>query len=85
MRKPSRSRAEGLFTATGKKADQYLKTKEKAWQEKMDKTAKLRALRLAKEASEKQASEEETGAAEETARPRTTAKPDTGEKPESNG
>ncbi len=38
--------------------EQALKEKEKAWQERTEKVAKLRALRLAKEAADKEAAEE---------------------------
>ena len=48
-----KSRAEEKFAATQKKDEQALKEKETAWQQKMEHTAKLRALRLAKEAADK--------------------------------
>ena len=48
-----KSRAEEMFAATQKKDEQALKEKETAWQQKMEHTAKLRALRLAKEAADK--------------------------------
>jgi hypothetical protein len=56
MRKSARSRAEELFTATQKKAKQALKEKEKekAEREIAEHTARLRALRLAKEAADKE-------------------------------
>ena len=54
MRKSARSRAEELFTATQKKDKQVLKEKEKAEREIAERTAKLRALRLAKEAADKE-------------------------------
>lgn len=57
MRKSTRTRAEQHFSSTQKKADQFLKQKEKAWQEMKDKTARLKALRLAKEAADKEAAE----------------------------
>ncbi len=57
MRKSVKSRAEEQFTATQKKSDQALKDKEKAWQELEKKSARLKALRLAKEASDKEAAE----------------------------
>ncbi len=66
MLKPARSRAEKLFTATQKKDDQLLKEKEKAQQKRVKHLASLRALRLAKEAADKEAVEEadaEKGAA----------------------
>lgn len=64
MRKSVRSKAEAQFSATQKKADLALKEKEKARVEKADHVAKLRALRLAKEAEEKVAAEEAEKAAE---------------------
>ncbi len=58
MLKTAKSRAEELFTATQKKDQIALKEKEKAEQERTDHVAKLRALRLAKEAADKEAAEE---------------------------
>ena len=55
MKKPSISRAEEQFTATQKKDEQALKAKDKAAQERADKRARLKALRLAKEASDAKA------------------------------
>ena len=55
MWKSEKSRADEPFAATQKKA---LKEKEKAWQELVERVAKLRALRLAKEAADKEAAEE---------------------------
>ena len=69
MLKPARSRAEKLFTATQKKDNQLLKEKEKAQQERAKHLATLRALRLAKEAADKEVAEEtgaESGAAKNT-------------------
>ncbi len=57
MLKSARSRAEEQFTATQKKDKQALKEKEKARREKSEHVAKLRALRLAKEAADKEAAE----------------------------
>ena len=57
MRKSVKSRAEEQFTASKEKADQTLKNKDKAWQEIGEKTARLKALRLAKEASDREAAE----------------------------
>ncbi len=48
-----KSRAEEQFAATQKKDKQVLKEKETAWQQRMEHTARLRALRLAKEAADK--------------------------------
>ena len=53
MRKSERSRAEQIFSASQKKADQFLKQKEDAWQQSLEKTARLKARRLAKEAAGK--------------------------------
>ncbi len=52
-----RSRAEEQFAATQKKAKQPLTEKERAWQERAEHVASLRALRLAKEADDKKAAE----------------------------
>ncbi len=48
-----KSKAEEQFAATQKKDKQALKEKDKAWQQRMEHTARLRALRLAKEAADK--------------------------------
>ncbi len=53
MLKSLKSRAEEKFAATQKKDEQALKEKETAWQQRMKHSAKLRALRLAKEAADK--------------------------------
>ena len=58
MLKTAKSRAEEHFTATEKKEKEAQKEKEKALQERDQHTAKLRALRLAKEADDKKAAEE---------------------------
>ena len=47
-----RSRAEEMFTQTLKADKKFVANKEKATQVKLDKMSKLKALRLAKEASE---------------------------------
>ncbi len=57
MLKSVKSRAEQLFAANQKKDQQALKEKEKARQERAEHVAKLRALRLAKEAADKAAAE----------------------------
>ncbi|MEJ2122690.1 MAG: hypothetical protein P8Z76_18720 [Alphaproteobacteria bacterium] len=57
MQKTLRSRAEEKFAATQKKAKQALSEKEKARQAMTERMAKQRALRLAKEAADKQAAE----------------------------
>ena len=54
MLKSVKSRAEEQFAATQKKDEQTLKEKENAWQQRMKHSAKLRALRLAKEAADKE-------------------------------
>lgn len=62
MLKSVRSRAEEQFAATQKKDKQALKEKEKAQQERDQHIARLRALRLAKEAADKQAADEAAAA-----------------------
>ncbi len=52
-----KSRAEEQFAATQKKNKPALKEKEKARQERAEHVASLRALRLAKEAADKEAAE----------------------------
>ena len=49
-----KSKAELLFTATRKKDDQFLIEKEKAKQERVKKRERLKALRLGKEASDRE-------------------------------
>ncbi len=49
-----KSRAEEKFSATQKKDKQALKEKKNAWQQRMEHTARLRALRQAKEAADKE-------------------------------
>ena len=58
MVKSVKSRAEEQFAAIQKKDKQALKEKEKALQERAEHVARLRALRLAKEADDKKAAEE---------------------------
>ena len=58
MAKSAKSRAEVQFAATQKRDKQFLKEKEKAQQELVERVAKLRALRLAKEAADKEAAEQ---------------------------
>jgi hypothetical protein len=55
MRISVKSRAEEQFTATQKKTKQALTEKAQARQERADHIAKLKALRLAKEAADKEA------------------------------
>jgi hypothetical protein len=52
-----KSRAEAQFTATQKRAEQALSDLEKTRQERADHIAKLKALRLTKEAADKEAAE----------------------------
>ena len=59
MSKSAKSTAEEQFAATQKKAKQVLNEKEKARLENAEKVAKLRALRLAKEAADKLATDED--------------------------
>ncbi|MDP6564667.1 MAG: hypothetical protein QF578_07560 [Alphaproteobacteria bacterium] len=58
MPKSARSRAEEQFAATQKKAKQDLEEKEMARRERADQIARLRALRLAKEAADKKAAQD---------------------------
>ncbi len=57
MLKSAKARAEEQFAATQKKAKQALNEKEKVVQERVEHVARLRALRLAKEAADKKATE----------------------------
>ena len=57
MFKSVKSRAEEQFAATQKKDKPALNEKEKARQERAEHVASLRALRLAKEAADKEAAE----------------------------
>ncbi|MDA1100132.1 MAG: hypothetical protein O2967_14230 [Proteobacteria bacterium] len=57
MSKSAKSRAEEQFAVTQKKDRQALREKEIAQQERADHQAKLRGLRLAKEAADKAAVE----------------------------
>ena len=54
-----KSKAEEQFAATQKKDKQALKEKDTAWQQRMEHTASLRALRLAKEVADKEAADKE--------------------------
>lgn len=54
MLKTAKSKAEEQFAATQKKDRQALEDKEKAQRKGAEHTAKLRALRLAKEAADKE-------------------------------
>jgi hypothetical protein len=57
LRKSQNDKAEQLFSKPQKKTDSFLKQKEKAWQESQDKMARLKELRLAKEASDNESME----------------------------
>ena len=57
MYKSIKSRAEKLFSATQTKEKRVLKENEIARQERAEEVARLRALRLAKEAADKEAAE----------------------------
>ena len=57
MMKLVKSRAEELFTATQKKANQARKEKDKARQDRAEHIASLKALRLAKELADKETAE----------------------------
>ena len=59
MPKSAKSTAEEQFAATQKKAKQVLNEKEKARLENAEKVARLRALRLAKEAAHELAADED--------------------------
>jgi hypothetical protein len=59
MLKTVKSRAEEQFTSTQKKDKKALKDKEKARQERSEYVARLRSLRLAKEALDKETAEAE--------------------------
>ena len=68
MLKSVKSRAEEQFAATQKKDKQALKGKKKAQQERAEHVASLRALRLAKEAADKEAAAEKAAAKKNEAR-----------------
>ena len=55
MLKSVKSKAEEQFAATQKRAKQALKEKDKARQDRTESMARLRALRLAREAANKEA------------------------------
>ena len=58
MADSTRSKAEERFAATQRKFKQVANEKERARQKELEHTAKLKALRLAKEAADKKAAEE---------------------------
>ncbi len=55
MADPARSRAEEKFAKLRPNEDDAIKARDKAHRELMDKTARLKALRLAKETADKEA------------------------------
>ena len=55
MADPARSRAEEKFAKLRPNEDDAIKARDKAHKELMDKTARLKALRMAKEAADKEA------------------------------
>ncbi len=69
MLKSARARAEDQFAATQKKAKQALNKKDKARQEIAERMARQRALRLAKEAADKEAATEKGAAKNEMPSP----------------
>ncbi len=69
MLKSARARAEDQFAATQKKAKQALNKKDKARQEIAERMARQRALRLAKEAADKEAAAEKGAAKNEMPSP----------------
>jgi hypothetical protein len=73
MWKSNKSRAEQHFAAAGKKDDKTIRQKEKTQRERDDRMARLRELRLAKEAAEQgpaPAVEPAAAAEEDAASPR---------------
>jgi hypothetical protein len=58
MSDPARSRAEEKFAKLRPSEDNAIKARDKAHKDLMDKTAKLKALRLAKEAADREAAAE---------------------------
>ncbi len=54
----TKSKADQQFAATQKRAKHAAKEKDKSWQELTERVAKLKALRMAKEAADKEAAEE---------------------------
>ena len=72
MANPARTKAEEKFAAAQKRYKEVQKERDKEQQKQADQMAKLRALRLAKEAADKEAAEK--AAAEKAAAKRGTAK-----------
>ena len=68
MLKSVKTKAEEQFAATQKKDKKVLKEKEKARLERAEHVASLRALRLAKEAADKEAATEKAAAKKNEAR-----------------
>ncbi len=69
MWKSSKSRAEQQFGASQKKVDAVIKQKEKTQRERDERMARLRDLRLAKEAADAKEAAEKEAAAGPTAKP----------------
>ncbi len=69
MLKSAKARAEEQFAATQKKAKQALNKKDKAREEIAERMARQRALRLAKEAADKEAAAEKGAAKNEMPSP----------------
>ena len=65
MWKSARSKAEQQFTASRKKDQETLKQKQQIERERDEKTARLKELRLAKEAADRQADEDTTSKPDE--------------------
>ncbi len=53
----ARSRAEDKFTKAKKRDAEIMKSQQKAWDIEVEKTGRLRSLRLAKESADKEASD----------------------------
>ena len=68
MWKSNKSRAEQHFASTQKKDDKVLKQKEKTQRERDERMARLRDLRLAKEAAEQASGEQPESQEEASAR-----------------
>ncbi|MEN8196505.1 MAG: hypothetical protein ABFS30_08305 [Pseudomonadota bacterium] len=78
MQKSVKSKAEEKFATIQKKDEQALSDREKARQKDAEHTAKLRALRLAKQAADKEAADlaDAAKAATKTKKPSRAAKAD---------
>ena len=74
MLKPAKSRAEERFAETRKKENKLMKERETERQEKAELVARLRGLRLAKEAADKIAAEAEAAEKEAAKKKRKTTR-----------